>query len=197
MSPLIDIDLGLTQPRYRAYPVVDHIADKLTRCWRHIGARARYLPARGVSRSRRSGDLRPLRARSTAKLSHSLFAPRPAAATSSYPATCPILQAPIGRLATHERCAMHRASPDRDLKAALRTVRSLLDPLLGGKVVRRWDPNTLSWSRSGMPLQRMAVTQTTWSTRSAPSQRPAATAPAQAAASRSPRASSTRCLWVW
>jgi len=26
---LIDIDIGLRQPRYRAYPVADHIADKV------------------------------------------------------------------------------------------------------------------------------------------------------------------------
>lgn len=29
VPPLIDIDLGLPQPRYRAYPVADHIADKV------------------------------------------------------------------------------------------------------------------------------------------------------------------------
>lgn len=146
VSPLIDIDLGLTQPRYRAYPVVDHIADKLCAM---LETHRRQSAILASTRYRDLVDLATF-ARSSALDGKALaLAVRSEARRRNLelPSHLPDPSGPDWQ-AGYTRAVRDAPSlPDRDLKAALRTVRSLLDPLLGGKVVRRWDPNTLSWSR--------------------------------------------------
>lgn len=82
VSPLIDVDLGLRQPLYRAYPVVDHIADKVFAMLRDLG---------GQIASTRYRDLADL----------ALFGSR-------CHRTCPILPAPTGGPATRASCGTRR-----------------------------------------------------------------------------------------
>ena len=146
VPPFIEIDIDLQQPNYYAYPVVDHIADKLCAMLethlRRSGATVastRYRDLVDLATFARSLDvdgpaltraIRSEAARRELTLPHGLPAP-------SGP----------GWSAGYARAV--RDSPflaDRDLKAALKTARSLLDPILSGKEVKRWNPSNLSWS---------------------------------------------------
>jgi hypothetical protein len=146
VGALIDIDVGLKQPPYRAYPLVDHIADKLCAMLElHPGAGA---AERGSTRYRDLVDLATFARRSELDAEALGRALRSEAQRRglTLPERLPDPPGPDWR-AGYARAARDAPSlPDRDLDAAMRTVRSLLDPMLGGKQAGRWHPKTLSWS---------------------------------------------------
>ncbi|MFI4978492.1 MAG: nucleotidyl transferase AbiEii/AbiGii toxin family protein [Solirubrobacterales bacterium] len=142
---LIDIDIGLPQPRYRAYPVADHIADKVCamiethpRKSGEPAASTRYRDLVDLATFARSSEIdgkalaAALRSESERRgltLPDQLADPSGADWRAGYARS--VRDAP--------------ALPDRDLETALRTVRAMLDPILAGERVARWDPTTLSW----------------------------------------------------
>jgi Nucleotidyl transferase AbiEii toxin, Type IV TA system len=145
VPPLIDIDIGLPQPRYRVYPVADHIADKLCamlethpRVSGESAASTRYRDLVDLATFARSsepdGEALVIALRSES-----------ARRRLTLPARLPDPPAP-GWRAGYARSVRDAPSlPDRDLDAALRTVRSLLDPVLAGERVGRWNPASLTW----------------------------------------------------
>lgn len=145
VPPLIDLDIGLTQPRYRAYPVCDHIADKLCamlethpRAHGEAVASTRYRDLVDLATFARSSQLDGIaltRALASESARRGLTLP-------------PRLPDPPGRdwPAGYARAARDAPGlPDRDLDAAVRTVRSLLDPVLARERVARWNPRSLRW----------------------------------------------------
>jgi Nucleotidyl transferase AbiEii toxin, Type IV TA system len=146
VPPLIEIDIGLPQPTYRAYPVADHIADKLCamlethpRQTGEVVASTRYRDLVDLATFARSveidGDALAVALRSES-----------ARRRLGLPDHLPDPSGPDWR-AGYARSARDAPSlPDRDLDAALKTVRALLDPVLAGERSRRWNPTTLNWS---------------------------------------------------
>jgi hypothetical protein len=142
---LIDIDIGLPRPRYRVYPVADHIADKVcamiethSRQSGEPAASTRYRDLVDLATFARSSEIdgealtTALRSESRRRgltLPDQLSDPAGADWPAGYARA--VREAP--------------GLPDRDLETALGTVRSMLDPILAGEQVGRWDPTTLGW----------------------------------------------------
>lgn len=145
-DPLVPIELsGLEKVRYRLYPIADHIADKvcalLERHSRGEGASqgsTRYrdladLVVIAHSEEVQSEDLRVALASETRRRGLSLPTTLPTPTTgwrSGY--------ARVARDVPHLR--------ERDLDAALSTVRTFLDPVFEGRDADVWDPATMRWS---------------------------------------------------
>lgn len=142
---LIDIDVGLPQPTYRAYPVADHIADKVCAMiethLRKSGEQAastRYRDLVDLATFARSSEIHG-EALSVALRSESQ---RRGLTLPDQLADPPGADWPAG----YARAVREAPNlPDRDLQSALRIVRSMLNPILAGQPVARWDPTTLSW----------------------------------------------------
>lgn len=145
VPPLIELDIGLPQPRYRAYPIPDHVADKVcallethprqsgepvgsTR-YRDLVDLATFAHSSEIDGDALTEALRSESERRGLTLPDHLPDPSGADWRAGYARS--VRDAP--------------ALPDRDLDTALRTVRSMLDPLLSGERVGQWDPATLSW----------------------------------------------------
>jgi Nucleotidyl transferase AbiEii toxin, Type IV TA system len=145
VPPLIDIDLGLPRPSYRAYPVADHIADKLCAMLEtHPRATGE---AAASTRYRDLVDLATF-ARTTEVVGQALaIALRSESVRRglTLPGRLPDPPGPDWRAGYARSVRDAPDLPDRDLDAALATVRSLLDPVLAGERVRSWDPASLSW----------------------------------------------------
>lgn len=146
VPPLIDIDIGLQQSRYRAYPVADHIADKLCamlethpRASGKAVASTRYRDLVDLATFARSSSVDG-GALATALRSES------ARRGLALPERLPDPPGPDWPSGYARSVRDAPALPDRDLDAALRTVRSLLDPVLAGGRLGRWDPASLGWS---------------------------------------------------
>jgi hypothetical protein len=147
VSPLVPIDLpGIVSVHYRAYPVVDHIADKVCalvelhpRAGRPAQASTRYrdLADLAVIAHTQQVDAAALRAALTSEsdlrgieLPTALSAPAAPGWRTGY-----------GRVA--------KDVPDlaeRDLEAALVTVKRFLDPILGGTANGGWRPDRQDWT---------------------------------------------------
>jgi hypothetical protein len=145
VPPLVDIDLGLARVRYRAYPIADHIADKLCaliethpRARGEAVASTRYRDLVDLATFARATELDGValaRALTSEAQRRRLVLPHE-------------LSEPTGVdwRAGYARSARDApALPDRDLDSALRTVRALLDPVLAGASVGRWNPASLTW----------------------------------------------------
>lgn len=145
VPPLIDIDLGLPQPRYRAYPVADHIADKVC-AMLETHPRERGLPA-ASTRYRDLVDLATFARTSEIDGDALVRALRSESARRklTLPSRLPDPSGPDWRSGYARAVRDAPAVPDRDLDTALRTVRSMLEPILGDGDVGRWDPNGLTW----------------------------------------------------
>lgn len=145
VPPLIDIDLGLPQPRYRAYPIVDHIADKVCamlelhhRDGEMAAASTRYRDLVDLATFARAIDID---GEVLARALHSESARR----GLTLPAGLPDPAGPDWRAGYARAVLDAPALGDRDLDAALQTVRLMLDPVLSGEPVEHWDPGSLSW----------------------------------------------------
>lgn len=142
---LIDIDFGLVKPKYRAYPVADHIADKVCAMFetrpRAGGdpiASTRYRDLVDLATFARTIEIDGL-ALTTALSSE---ARRRDLELANH------LPDPPGTdwRAGYARTVKDAPNlPDRDLASALHTVRAMLDPVLAATRPGTWHPASLSW----------------------------------------------------
>jgi Nucleotidyl transferase AbiEii toxin, Type IV TA system len=147
VSPLVPIELpGIPSVHYRAYPIVDHIADKVCalvelhpRAGRPAQASTRYrdLADLAVIAHTQSVDVAALRRALTSEsgrrrieLPTVFSAPDAAGWRSGY-----------ARVAKDVP-----GLAERDLEAAMVTVKGLLDPALGGTARGSWRPDRQRWS---------------------------------------------------
>jgi Nucleotidyl transferase AbiEii toxin, Type IV TA system len=151
VSPLVPVELpGLTRTTYRAYPIPDHIADKV------CGVLELHPRVDGPpGPSTRYRDLVDL-----ATFAHTMEVEADALVVAlasevgrrglELPDRLPSLTG-SGWPAGYARVA--RDAPglaERDLRAAMSTVGRFIDPVLSGDASGRWDSRTLRW----MPVVR-------------------------------------------
>jgi hypothetical protein len=149
VPPLVPIDLpGIVRTRYRAYPVVDHIADKVCALF-EVHERIDG-PPEPSSRYRDLLDLvvfahtEKIDGPSVATALRSEFARRRLAMPDRI-----VVPEGAGWPAGYARVA--RDAPvlgERDLNAALATVGRFVDPVLAGEASGRWDPNAMAWQEA-------------------------------------------------
>jgi hypothetical protein len=147
VSALVPIDVpGLVRTRYRAYPVADHLADKV--CAMLEVHRRQGGPSAPSTRYRDLADLAifahavGIDAQAFLRALHSEARRR----GLELPGALPTPDGP-GWRAGYVRVA--RDAPllvERDLDSALETVRKLVDPILQGVVAGSWNPDALRWS---------------------------------------------------
>ncbi len=147
VPPLVPINLpGIVSSVYRAYPVADHVADK-------VCALLELHPRRGdqPARSTRYRDLVDLAifahtARVDAKALTIALSSEATRRGLMLPDRLAAPQEP-GWPAGYWRIA--RDAPglvERDLSAAIDTVGRFIDPVLGRVATGRWNPETLAWA---------------------------------------------------
>jgi hypothetical protein len=146
VPPIVPIDLpGLLRTPYRAYPVVDHIADKVCAL---------------LEVHQRSGGSAIASTRYRDLLDLVVFA-HTASVDAQSLATALHSEALRRGLALPDRLTKPRGSgwpagyarvaretpqlAERDLDAALVTAGRLIDPVLMGDIAGRWDPGALAW----------------------------------------------------
>lgn len=147
VAPLVPFEIpGIDPVRYRAYPLADHVADKVC-AFVEVHPRA----AGTAQASTRYRDLADL-----ALIAHtqSIAVDELRRALASevrrrgleLPEGLPSPEA-AGWRAGYARVARGVPGlPERDLDAALTTVRRFLDPVLDGTASGGWDPHSLTWS---------------------------------------------------
>lgn len=148
--PLVAVELlGLRSAHYRIYPLADHVADKI------VAFLERHPTVAGTGQgSTRYRDLADL-----AVIAHGeviaaadvrvALASEVSRRGLSLPATLPTPATGSWR-SGYARVA--RDVPDlaeRDLDAALSTVRAFVDPVLQGTASGLWDPEAMRWRASG------------------------------------------------
>jgi hypothetical protein len=150
VDSLVPITLpGLVRGTYRAYPIVDHVADKVC-AMLEVHARLTGPPIHST-RYRDLADLTVFAHTASvdaANLNTALTA-EAARRSLQLPTTLPNLDWP-GWRAGYSRAA--RDAPDlaeRDLDSALATVRCFIDPVLDGTAAGRWNPEHLAWDSDG------------------------------------------------
>lgn len=142
---LIDIDLGLPQPSYRAYPIADHIADKVCAMLQsHPRAGGEPVPS---TRYRDLVDLATF-ARTSEIDGNALAKALRSEATRRglpLPYQLPDPAGPDWRAGYARSVRDAPNLPDRELDSALQTVRAMLDPVLQDEHGGHWDPDVLTW----------------------------------------------------
>ena len=147
VSPLLSLDLpGIVSVHYRAYPIVDHIADKacaLVELHPRVGR-----PAQASTRYRDLADL--------AVIAHTqsvdVAALRTALTSESGRREIELPTALGAPDAAGWRTGYARVAKDvpglaeRDLDAAMLTVKRFLDPVLGGVASGSWRPDGQHWT---------------------------------------------------
>lgn len=147
VSPLVPLDLpGIVSVHYRAYPIVDHVADKvcaLLELHPRVGR-----PPQASTRYRDLADLAVI-----ARTQHvAAEALRTALASESSRRGIDLRAAFSAPDAAGWRTGYARVAKDvpelaeRDLDAAMLTVKRFLDPILGGTATGRWRPNRQDWT---------------------------------------------------
>lgn len=146
MRALVPIDLpGIPAPRYRVYPMADHIADKLCALLEtHPRATG---PAQPSTRYRDLADLVVIAHTQALRADHVLRAVVSEARRRrlTLPEGLPTPDA------AHWRPGYARVARDvpglveQDLDDAIGTVRRLVDPILSRRATGTWDPADLSW----------------------------------------------------
>lgn len=146
-APLVPVELpGIVNVRYRVYPIVDHVADKVCAL---LEVHARVgRPAQASTRYRDLADLvvishtHGVRARALARALASEAARR----GIELPTTFRTPDGP-GWLSGYARVA--RDVPglaERDLEAASCMVKRFLDPVLAGDATGSWSPDSQRWA---------------------------------------------------
>ncbi|MBA3877852.1 MAG: hypothetical protein C0498_13185 [Anaerolinea sp.] len=147
VEALVSIELpGIRTARYLAYPIADHIADKVC-AMLELHPRAAG-PAQASTRYRDLADLALIAhtQRVAAEPLERALASEAQRRNLNLPAILPTPDAP-GWRAGYARVA--RDVPgllERDLDSAVATVRRLTDPILAGTTTGSWEPNRLSWA---------------------------------------------------
>jgi hypothetical protein len=147
IGPLLEVDIpGIASPRYRVYPVVDHIADKV--CAIHELHQRLDAPPLPSTRYRDLADLSTF-ARTLAVDAEALAI----ALRSEVARRGLVLPAQVtipgdgGWRAGYARVARDApALVDRDITAAVETVSRFINPILDGSAAGRWDPTRLMWT---------------------------------------------------
>lgn len=137
---------GIDPVRYRAYPVADHVADKVC-AFLEVQPRA-FGPAQPSTRYRDLADL-ALIAHTQTIAADGLQRALASEVRRRGLELLPGLPSPeaTGWRAGYARVARDVPElPERDLEAALATVRRFLDPALDGTAAGTWDPSDLTWS---------------------------------------------------
>lgn len=137
---------GIGSIRYRAYPIVDHVADKVCALL-ELHPRA----AGSAQASTRYRDLADL-----ALIAHTLSVAadelRRAIDSEVRRRGIELPEVLAAPQASGWRTGYARVArdvpglPERDLDAALATVRGFIDPVLAGTASGRWTPYSLAWS---------------------------------------------------
>ncbi len=147
VSPLVPIDLpGIASVHYRAYPIVDHVADKVCALV-ELHPRA-GRPAQASTRYRDLADLAVM----THTQSMGAAALRKALASESSRRGIELPTTFSAPDAAGWRTGYARVAKDvpglaeRDLEAALATVKQFLDPVLGGTASGSWRPDRQHWT---------------------------------------------------
>jgi hypothetical protein len=147
VSPLVPIELpGIMSVHYRAYPIVDHIADKVSALL-EVHPRA-GRPAQVSTRYRDLADL--------AVIAHTQQVDASALWTAlasesnrrgvELPASFSVPSAP-GWRAGYARVAKDAPGlTERDVEAATATVKRFLDPVLGKTATGSWRPDRQGWA---------------------------------------------------
>ena len=147
VPPLVSLNLpGIVSVHYRAYPIVDHIADKvcaLVELHPRVGR-----PDQASTRYRDLADL--------AVIAHTQHvneeALRTALASESSrrgiePPTALTAPDAAGGRTGYARVAKDVPGlAERDLDAAMITVKRFLDPVLGGRAIGSWRPDRQEWT---------------------------------------------------
>jgi len=152
VSPLVAVDLpGLSSTTYRAYPVVDHVADKVCALL-ELHERASGLKE-GSTRFRDLADLVVFA--HTATLDATALTTALSSEAERRDLALPSrIAAPTGRDWPRGYAGVARGVPglqERDLSSALETVGLFIDPVLAGTARGSWDPATLRWRDIGVP----------------------------------------------
>ena len=137
---------GIDPVRYRAYPLADHAADKVC-AFLEVHPRA-VGPAQPSTRYRDLADL-ALIAHTQTIAADELRRALASEVRRRGLAMPPRLPSPeaAGWRAGYARVARDVPGlPERELEAALGTVRRFLDPVLDGTAAGAWDPRDLTWS---------------------------------------------------
>ncbi len=153
VPPLVPIDLpGLPGATYRAYPIVDHVADKVcallerhprpdgriaqsTR-YRDLADLATFAHVASIDASGLSAALTSEAGRRQLALPHHLEVPSDSGWAAGY--------ARVARDAP--------GLEERDLDTALRSVRHFIEPVLTGEAVGHWDPIAMAWGSGDSAL---------------------------------------------
>jgi Nucleotidyl transferase AbiEii toxin, Type IV TA system len=150
IGPLVDVDIpGITPSRYRVYPVVDHIADKV--CAIHELHERVEGPPQPSTRYRDLADLSTFARTAVVEADALATALRSEAARRrlTLPAQVTV-PTDRGWRAGYARVARDApALVDRDIMAAVDTVCRFIDPVLDGSAAGRWDPHRLTWINAG------------------------------------------------
>jgi len=146
VDPLIPLELpGIVRVTYRAYPVEDHVADKLCAL---LEVHARSVgPPQPSTRYRDLADLATLARTVTMNAERLAVALRSEASRRGL-ALPNRMTAPTGSSWPSGYTRVARGLPavvDRTVDAAANTVARLLDPVLAGKARGAWDPHALQW----------------------------------------------------
>jgi hypothetical protein len=146
VPPLVTVDLpGLPSTTYRAYPVADHVADKVCALL-ELHERASGLKE-GSTRFRDLADLVVFAHTATIDAA-ALTAGLSSEAERRGLALPSRIAAPTGRDWPKGYAGVARNVPhlqERDLSSALETVGLFIDPVLAGTARGSWDPTTLRW----------------------------------------------------
>jgi Nucleotidyl transferase AbiEii toxin, Type IV TA system len=146
VPPIVPIDLpGLLRTPYRAYPVVDHIADKVCALL-EVHQRSGHSQV-ASTRYRDLFDLVVFAHTATVD-AQSLAAALHSEAVRRSLALPDRLTKPRGSRWAAGYARVARETPqlaERDLDAASVTAGRLIDPVLMGGIAGRWDPGVLAW----------------------------------------------------
>jgi hypothetical protein len=147
VAALIPFEIpGIDPVRYRAYPVADHVADKVC-AFLEVHPRA-LGTAQPSTRYRDLADLAFI-AHTQTVAADDLWRALASEVRRRGLHVPPGLPSPeaAGWRAGYARVARDVPGlPERDLEAALATVRRFLDPVLDGTASGTWDPRPLTWS---------------------------------------------------
>src|SRR5439155_9307526 len=153
IGPPVDVDIpGITPSRYRVYPVVDHIADKV--CAIHELHHRIDAPPLPSTRYRDLADLSTFARTAVVEAGPLVAALQSEAARRALTLPAQVtVPADGGRRAGYARVARDApALVDRNIAAALETVSRFINPVLDGSAAGRWDPQRLSWTNATDPV---------------------------------------------
>lgn len=146
IGPLVNVDIpGIAPSRYRVYPVVDHIADKV--CAIHELHERGDAPPQPSTRYRDLADLSAFARTAIVEADALMTALRSEAARRRLTLPARVM-VPADRGWRTGYARVMRDAPavlDRDLTAATETVCRFIDPVLDGSASGRWDPRRLTW----------------------------------------------------